>query len=151
MPVQVRAATISDAETIGEFNRRLAEESEDVKLDPAVLGPGVRAVLADSAKGRYFVAEENGTVIGQLMITYEWSDWRNGWIWWLQSVYVRADARGRGVFRSLFEYALEQAKREKNVVLARLYVEKDNRAAQATYLRLGFKEMHFHLYERKIT
>ena len=150
MAFRVRAATISDAESIVEFNRRLAEESEDVKLDLAVLRPGVKAVLADASKGRYFVAEENGEVIGQLMITYEWSDWRNGWIWWLQSVYVRADARGHGVFRAVFEFALKQAELQKDVVTVRLYVEKDNRTAQATYLRLGFEEMHFHLYEHKL-
>jgi GNAT superfamily N-acetyltransferase len=150
MAFLVRAATISDAETIIEFNRRLAEESEGVKLDPTILGPGVRAVLADASKGRYFVAEENGEVIGQLMITYEWSDWRNGWIWWLQSVYVRADARGKGVFRAVFEFALKQAELQKDVVMVRLYVEKDNHTAQATYLRLGFDEMHFHLYQRKL-
>jgi GNAT superfamily N-acetyltransferase len=150
MTFRVRAATISDAETIIEFNRRLAEESEGVKLDAAILGPGVRAVLTDASKGRYFVAEENGEVIGQLMITYEWSDWRNGWIWWLQSVYVRADARGKGIFRATFEHALKQAELEENVVMVRLYVEKDNRTAQATYLRLAFEEMHFHLYQRKL-
>jgi GNAT superfamily N-acetyltransferase len=150
MAFLVRAATISDAETIIEFNRRLADESEGVKLDLAALAPGVRAVLADASRGRYFVTEENGELIGQLMITYEWSDWRNGWIWWLQSVYVRADARGKGVFRATFEHALKQAELEENVVMVRLYVEKDNRTAQATYLRLGFEEMHFHLYQRKL-
>ncbi|HLW63758.1 MAG TPA: GNAT family N-acetyltransferase [Gemmataceae bacterium] len=150
MAFRVREARISDAETIVEFNRRLAEESEDVKLDVAILGPGVSAVLADSSKGRYYVAEENGEVIGQLMITYEWSDWRNGWIWWLQSVYVSADARGKGVFRAILEYTLKQAESENNVVLMRLYVEKENHAAQATYQRLGFEEMHFHLYQRKV-
>jgi GNAT superfamily N-acetyltransferase len=147
MAIQVRSAKQCDAATIVAFNRRLAEETEHLKLDRAVLAAGVAAVLADSGRGRYFVAEENGKVIGQLMITYEWSDWRNGWVWWLQSVYVSAEARGKGVFRALFHHALQEARKE-NVVLLRLYVEKENRPAQATYERLGFEAIHFHLYQR---
>ena len=94
------------------------------------------------------VAEANGEVVGQLMITFEWSDWRNGWIWWLQSVYVRADFRGRGVFTAIFEHAREQARQAGNVEAIRLYVENDNRVAQATYRKLGFTEMHFRLYQK---
>jgi ribosomal protein S18 acetylase RimI-like enzyme len=150
MAFLVRAATSNDASTITEFNRRLAEESEGVVLDVEVLSAGVRTVLEDPARGRYFVAEENGAVVGQLMITFEWSDWRNGWVWWLQSVYVRADVRNKGVFRQIFDFAMAEAKEEKNVVLIRLYVEKDNTSAQATYERLGFEEMHFHLFQRKV-
>jgi GNAT superfamily N-acetyltransferase len=150
MPLFVRSATSHDAAIITEFNRRLALESESITLDVGLLATGVATVLADPARGRYFVAEENGEVIGQLMITYEWSDWRNGWIWWLQSVYVRDDVRGRGVFRAIFEHAVEQAKLERNVVLIRLYVEKENHTAQATYKRLGFDEMHFHLFQKQM-
>jgi len=142
----VRNAVSSDAAAIAEFNRRLALETEKKVLDPAVLFAGVAAVLADPTRGRYFVAEDKGEVVGQMMITYEWSDWRNGWVWWLQSVYVRADARGRGVFRSIFEHVVEESKRAGDVIGMRLYVERDNRPAQATYLRLGFEEMHFDLY-----
>jgi ribosomal protein S18 acetylase RimI-like enzyme len=143
----VRSATPADAAVIAEFNRRLALETENKVLDPAVLAAGVAAVLADPGRGLYFVAEADGNVVGQLMITFEWSDWRNGWVWWLQSVYVRAEARSRGVFRALFEHALAAA-RNQNVVSVRLYVEKDNHPAVATYLRLGFEEMHFHLMHR---
>src|SRR5262245_46737864 len=97
----VRRATLADAPIVVEYNDRLAQESEGKTLDRATLTAGVAAGLADLAKARYFVAEENGEVVGQVMLTTEWSDWRNGWIWRIQSVYVRADWRGKGVFRAL--------------------------------------------------
>jgi GNAT superfamily N-acetyltransferase len=148
MPPTVRPAVASDAAIIAEYNRRLALETEDKILDPAVLSAGVAAVLGDAMRGRYFVAEENGELIGQIMITYEWSDWRNAWIWWLQSVYVRADARGKGVFRAIFEYIADESTHAGNVVSMRLYVEQENHTAQATYRKLGFDKMHFDLYYR---
>jgi ribosomal protein S18 acetylase RimI-like enzyme len=143
--VIIRSACPGDAPAIVEFNMRLARETEDKQLDPAVLGTGVATVLADASRGRYFVAERDDEVVGQLMITYEWSDWRNSWIWWLQSVYVRADQRGQGIFRSLFTHALQQARAAGQVVGVRLYVEKNNYAAQVVYKNLGFEEMHFNL------
>src|SRR5262245_44541509 len=148
MPLTVRNASLNDAAAIAEFNRRLALETERKVLDPAVLSAGVEAVLSDPTRGRYFVAEHNGEVIGQMMITYEWSDWRNGWVWWLQSVYVRADARGRGVFRAIFDHVAGEAKQAGNIVAMRVYVERENQPAKATYQRLGFEEMHFDLYHR---
>lgn len=148
MPFFVRSATPADRDIIVEFNRLLALESENVTLDTAILSPGVAAVLSDPHRGRYFVADENGQVIGQMMITYEWSDWRNGWIWWLQSVYVRQDRRRAGVFRALFHHVQDQAKKAGNVAGLRLYVERENHSAQKTYESLGFEEMHFHLYQR---
>lgn len=148
MPFMVRTARPSDATTIAEFNRRLALETENLVLQPAALAAGVAAVLADRSRGRYFVAEEAGDVIGQVMITYEWSDWRNGWIWWIQSVYVRADRRKNNVFRSILDFIQETARAEGDVVALRLYVEKENKAAQATYHRLGFEEIHFHLLQK---
>src|SRR5437899_12207021 len=102
MPGTVRPATPADADIIIEFNRLLAQESESKTLDLKLLGPGVRAGLADTHKGRYFVAEDAGTIAGQMAVTYEWSDWRNGWFWWIQSVYVRAEHRRRGASRALF-------------------------------------------------
>src|SRR5262249_21771908 len=105
MPLTIRRSRPADAAVVADFNRRLAEESEGKTLDGAALAEGVRAVLADPARGLYFLAERGGEVVGQLMVTYEWSDWRNGWIWWIQSVYVRADARRQGVFRALYEHA----------------------------------------------
>jgi ribosomal protein S18 acetylase RimI-like enzyme len=150
MPFSVRPATLADAPTIAEYNRRLAVETEGKTLDASVLAKGVAAILADRAKGRYFVADRAGEVIGQMMITYEWSDWRNGWIWWLQSVYVRADCRRGGVFRALFAEVIAEAKRERDVVAVRLYVEEENTTAQATYRSLGFEEMHFLLMGKSL-
>jgi len=149
MSFTVRAATAADAPTIVEFNCRLAHETENLTLEPATIAAGVDAILGDANRGLYFVADEGGAVIGQIMITYEWSDWRNSWIWWLQSVYVRTDRRRHGVFRALYEYVLSLSRRRK-VAAIRLYVEKDNKQAQATYLRLGFDEMHFHLMGRQV-
>src|SRR5438552_18646815 len=93
MPFAIRPATLDDADLVVRWNILLAEESEDKTLSPQVLLPGVRKVLADPQKGRYFIAMDGGRPIGQTMVTYEWSDWRNGWIWWIQSVYVEADYR----------------------------------------------------------
>jgi GNAT superfamily N-acetyltransferase len=149
MPPTVRRATPADADLVAEFNRRLAAESEGRELDRAVLAAGVRAVLADPNKGVYHLAELGGAVVGQLLITYEWSDWRNGWLWWVQSVYVRGDARRRGVFRALFEHVERLARAEPGVVGIRLYVEQGNRAAQETYLRLGMTRAGYLVLEKE--
>jgi len=148
MPPTIRRATPADAAVVAEFNRLLALESEGKTLDPALLQPGVAAALSDPHKALYFVAEDAGRVVGQMMITYEWSDWRNGWIWWIQSVYVWADSRRRGVFRSLFNHAEEAARQDGQVVALRLYVEKDNHAAQKTYDRLGMKPAGYFVHEK---
>ena len=148
MPLTVRRAVPSDAAVIVEFNQRLAEESEGKRLDPARITAGVAAALADPGrKGPYFLAESGGAAVGQMLVTYEWSDWRNGWFWWVQSVYVRADARGRGAFRTLYEHVRQRARAAGDVIGLRLYVEKDNRAAQATYRRLGMEMLHFDLMQ----
>jgi ribosomal protein S18 acetylase RimI-like enzyme len=143
----LRRAVSADVPIIVELNRCLAEETEGKALDPAVLVPGVAAVLADPRKGLYFVAEEHGRVVGQLMLTAEWSDWRNGWIWWIQSVYVRSEARRRGVFRDLYDMVRQSARREPDVVGLRLYVEQNNEAAQATYRRLGMRRTGYQVFE----
>jgi ribosomal protein S18 acetylase RimI-like enzyme len=148
MPLTQRPATPADAAVLAEFNRLLAWESEHKALDGAVLAAGVAAVLADPARGRYFVAEDGGAVVGQLLITTEWSDWRNGWFWWIQSVYVREDYRRRGVFRALYDHVAGEARRRGDVVGLRLYVEKDNRRAQATYDRLGLAGTGYLVLER---
>src|SRR5436305_1236856 len=137
MPLTVRAATAADLAVIVDFNCRLAAETEGKTLDRNVLTPGVRAVLADPAKGLYFLADEGGAVRGQLGVTTEWSDWRNGWFWWIQSVYVHAGHRGRGVFRRLYEHVAAAARDDPDVIGLRLYVDDDNAAAQQVYLRLG--------------
>jgi ribosomal protein S18 acetylase RimI-like enzyme len=148
MSITVRRATPADAAVIVEFNRLLAEETEGKTLDPAVLAPGVTAALADPARALYFVAETVGAVAGQTMITFEWSDWRNGWIWWFQSVYVGKEFRRRGVFRSLFRHVRETAERTPQVVGLRLYVEQDNHTAQQTYARLGLERTGYLVLER---
>jgi ribosomal protein S18 acetylase RimI-like enzyme len=148
MPWTVRPATPADADTIIEFNRLLAQESESKTLDLNLLGPGVRAGLADPHKGRYFVAEDAGASAGQMGITYEWSDWRNGWFWWIQSVYVRSEHRRRGVFRALFDYVQAAAKSDPTVIGLRLYVERDNAAAQKTYRSLGMVETGYFVLEK---
>ena len=146
-PFRVRRATPADASSVAEFNRRLAQETEDTILDPVVLARGVDAVLADESKGLYFVAEAGDAIVGQVMVTYEWSDWRNGPLWWLQSVYVDAAWRRRGVFRALFTRVLEAAKRA-GVVGFRLYVEQENKAAQEVYERVGLQRSRYWVMER---
>src|SRR6056297_553903 len=121
MELVIRNAEDTDWATIAEFNRALAADTEDKTLDWETLAGGVRKVLADSGKGRYFVAETGGRIVGATMVTYEWSDWRDGWIWWIQSVYVSPDCRGRGVFGRLYRHILAEA-RKTGVGTVRLYV-----------------------------
>ena len=148
MPIEIRRAVPDDWAIIVEFNCRLAEESEGKKLDRAHVEPGVRALLADARKGRYLVALSSGRVVGQLMHTYEWSDWRNGDIWWLQSVYVHPEFRRQGVFRELFNQLKSQAEADPGVVGLRLYVEEQNRRAHETYQVLGLLPGGYFVMER---
>jgi ribosomal protein S18 acetylase RimI-like enzyme len=146
--IVVRKAVLADWPTIALFNRRLAEETESLVLDPETLEAGVKAALADATKARYYVAcTADGRIVGQLMHTYEWSDWRNGDIWWLQSVYVEPDHRGQGVFRQLFDFVAVRAKADPGVVGMRLYVEDHNERAQAVYERLGLKAAGYRVME----
>ena len=140
MTLSIRRATPADAELIARYNAALAWESEHKTLDAATLARGVRAVLADPAKGFYTLAERGGEAVGQAMVTFEWSDWRDGWYWWVQSVYVREDARRGGVFRALFDHLRAQAMADPTVIGLRLYVERDNLRAQQTYASLGMSE-----------
>jgi ribosomal protein S18 acetylase RimI-like enzyme len=148
MPLTVRRAIADDAPIVIEFNRLLALESEGKVLDLEVLAAGVAAGLADPEKALYFVAEDEGEVVGQLMLTREWSDWRNGWIWWIQSVYVRADARRGGVFRTLYAHVHAAAVADPQVIGLRLYVEHENHSAQQTYARLGMERTGYLVLER---
>ncbi len=148
---EIRPAQPDDWETIVEFNCRLAEESEETRLDPEKISAGVKALLADPAKGRYFVACHQDQLVGQMMHTREYSDWRNGHIWWLQSVYVHPDFRRQGMFRLLYERLRGEAIADPDVVGLRLYVENENDRAQETYLNLGMKPGGYlvmqHLFE----
>lgn len=148
MGVQIRRATPADADVVVEFNRLLALESEGKTLDVALLKPGVAAALADTHKALYFLASDGEATAGQTMITFEWSDWRNGWIWWIQSVYVRPEFRRRGVFKALYEHIADSARRDPGVVGIRLYVEKENVAAQQTYARMGMERTGYFVLEK---
>ena len=145
--LRLRNALPQDAVVIAEFNARLALETEGRTLDPAVLAEGVRQAIADPAKALYWLAELEGRVVGQLMLTLEWSDWRNGWFWWVQSVYVHPDWRGRGVFTRLYRFVEEQASARPEVCGLRLYMENDNARARRTYERLGLKGTHYQVFE----
>ena len=138
---------MADAAVIAEFNLLLATETEGLRLDPECVRTGVKALLADSAKGVYYVAEVEGTIAGQLMITYEWSDWRNGNIWWLQSVYVRKEFRRQGVFRELFRFLESLARAQKDVCGLRLYMHAENRAARRSYEKLGMQRTQYEVFE----
>jgi GNAT superfamily N-acetyltransferase len=148
MPLSIRKATTEDTAVVAEFNRRLAAESEGILLDEATLSAGVRACLEDPIKGKYFLAEEDGQVIGQLCLTFEFSDWRNGWLWWIQSVYVRPEARRRGVFSALFAHVEGLARNDPEVIGLRLYMERDNETARQTYLRHGMRLTGYVLFEK---
>jgi GNAT superfamily N-acetyltransferase len=145
--IKIRQANPADAPTIAEFNQRLAMETENLYLDPACINTGVAAVLADPSKGIYYVAEVNGALIGQLMITYEWSDWRNGNLWWIQSVYVKREFRRKGVFRELFKHLEVLARHEKDVRALRLYMHSDNSAARQSYERQGMRRTKYEVFE----
>ena len=142
-----RIATIGDAAVLAEFNRAMALETESKSLAPEDLLPGVEAVLRDAAHGFYVVADDGSGIAGALLVTYEWSDWRNGRIWWIQSVYVRPAHRRRGVYRALHEFVRERARAAGRVVGIRLYVERDNAAARSTYAALGMHETPYRICE----
>lgn len=143
----VRRARPDDAEIIVEFNARLAAETENRTLDRILLRRGVEALLADPAKGTYYLAVEGGAPVGQLMITSEWSDWRNGTFWWIQSVYVREKSRGQGVFAQLYGHILAEAKSRGGIAGIRLYVDHHNVRAQNTYTKLGMKKSEYEMFE----
>jgi GNAT superfamily N-acetyltransferase len=148
MTIQVRRATVADIDCVCAFNRLLALETESKTLDPALLESGVTAVLADAGKGLYFVAQEDAQILGQMGLTYEWSDWRNGWFWWIQSVYVRPDARRRGVCRLILESIRQAARADSRVIGLRLYVERDNTIAHATYRKMGLEWTSYQMMEQ---
>lgn len=143
----IRAARMDDAPVLVEFNAAMALETEHLSLDLPTLDRGVRAGLADPNKARYFVAEAGGSVVGQIMLTLEWSDWRDGEVWWIQSVYVRPDHRRRGVFRALYRH-VEQLARAAGAVGLRLYVVHSNHAGQRTYESLGMVRTEYLVMER---
>lgn len=146
-PASVRDARADDLEAIVRYNLALASETEAKALDRATLARGVAAALADPDRLRYWVAEIDGRVVGQAAVTREWSDWRGGWIWWFQSVYVAADSRGLGIFRAMHARIRAEAHAEPDVIGLRLYVENDNEPAQRTYQALGMVPGGYQVYE----
>ncbi|RIK95855.1 MAG: GNAT family N-acetyltransferase [Proteobacteria bacterium] len=147
-PTSIREARASDHATLVRFAAAMARETEDLALDPATLSAGVTALLADPAKGRVFLLEQDGAPVATLMLTTEWSDWRNGWFWWIQSVYVEPAQRGRGHYRRLHEHVVALAAERPDVYGLRLYVERENAAAQKAYRSLGMHETHYRLFEQ---
>ena len=145
--LRVRAAQPGDARAIVDFQLRMARETEDLELDRDTLTRGVEAVFADPGKGAYWVAERAGSVVGGLLTTFEWSDWRNGVVLWIQSVYVIPEERGRGVYRALYEHLRRRVEADSGLKGIRLYVEKRNTAAQGVYERLGMTREHYDLFE----
>jgi len=145
---KIRQASIDDANSLVEFNLRLAKETEDRDLDRSLLQPGVETILSNASRGFYVVAVHEQEVIGATMVTKEWSDWRNADFWWIQSVYVVKEHRRHGVFRSLFDEVKRLAS-ELNVCGFRLYVEQENDVAQKTYHDLGMHETIYKMFEMK--
>lgn len=144
---RVRPATPADAEVLVGFAQAMARETEGRDLDAATLGAGVAALLEDPERGRVFVAEAGGAVVATLMVTREWSEWRNGFFWWIQSVYVHPDHRRTGLYRLLHAHVRTLAAADAEVCGIRLYVENDNVDAQATYRALGMAELPYRLFE----
>ena len=145
--VTVRPATVDDWEVIADFNTRLAFETEQKTLLPATIEAGVKVLLSQPVHGRYFLACVEGNVVGQIMHTREWSDWRNGEIWWLQSVYVHPEYRGSGVFRELHGSLEKLARQTPGVIGLRLYVEQHNSKAQDAYRSLGLVDAGYTVME----
>ncbi len=145
--VDIRKATRQDLQHLVNFNQAMAWETEQKNLDEAVLAAGVGAVLENPEHGFYLVAEQDGVIAAGLMVTYEWSDWRNGQFWWVQSVYVLPDFRRHGLYSALYDKVKQLASEQGDVPGIRLYVEKDNQAAQSTYIKNGMQESHYLMFE----
>ena len=143
----IRIGEKKDADTLAKYNIAMAWETEKKKLSPPLVARGVQALLENPRYGFYVVAEIDREVVGSLMITYEWSDWRDASFWWIQSVYVKPEFRKQGIFRRLYEFVKNKASRDTGVCGLRLYVEQDNVAAQKTYKSIGMSRIPYKLYE----
>jgi GNAT superfamily N-acetyltransferase len=149
--IEIRQAMSTDVEKIAQFNISLCKETEGRELDPVTVMNGVERFVCDPKRGRYFVAEIDGKVVGQAAHTFEWSDWRNGEIWWMQSVYVHPDFRDKGVFRTLFTHMKELSEANVDCCGIRLYMERENEIARESYRRLGFSETGYVVFERLLS
>ncbi|WP_414717223.1 GNAT family N-acetyltransferase [Tahibacter sp.] len=146
--IRIRAATRGDIAFLVDANAAMALETEDKPLDRERLTRGVTSVFADARRGFYRIAEHEGRPVGCLLVTYEWSDWRDGDWWWIQSVYVMPDARRLGVFRAMYAQVEADARATAGVIGLRLYVEWENERAQRTYAALGMTQEHYHMFAR---
>ncbi len=144
--ITIRKAIPEDSATIIEFQQKMAWETEQLTLVPVKVTNGVAAVFANPGHGQYWVAEDSGKIVSSLLITYEWSDWRNANVWWFQSVYVLPEYRRTGIFRSLYEHIKAEAENN-GIAGLRLYVETNNMRAQKTYEALGMQSEHYKMYE----
>ena len=147
MEKYIRNAKQKDIETIAKYNIKMALETENKYLDKKIITAGVSSIINDSSKGIYWVMEMDKIIIGQLMVTYEWSDWRNGMMWWIQSVYVPKEHRRQGVYSKMYNNLLELAQLDSECCGIRLYVEKENKKAQKTYKKLGMKNAGYEIME----
>ncbi len=147
----IRKAVPGDQNSISNHNTSMALETEGKHLDPALAVRGVEAVLQDISKGFYLIVEVDGRNVGQCMITYEWSDWRCGNFWWIQSVFVEKEYRKQGIFSNIFQHVMREARRQEGVVGLRLYVEENNGIAKDAYLKLGMTKCHYEMFEMDFT
>ena len=147
--MKIRKATLADRDAIVAFNQAMALETENKTLPDDKIIPGVTRVLSEENLGFYLVAEQDQKIVGSLMVTYEWSDWRNGTFFWIQSVYILPEYRRKGIYSGLYRHVIELANQRKDVCGYRLYVEKDNVIAQKTYESLGMQECQYFMYENK--
>ncbi len=149
--ISIRVATEADVETVVANNAAMALETEGRELDRETLRSGVHRVLSDPTRGVYYLAEVDGRVVGQLLITREWSDWRDAWFWWIQSVFVAPEARRTGVYRVLHGHVVAEARRAGDVCGIRLYAEQENTRAQQVYERMGMQRSAYVMYEEDWT
>ncbi|MGE3467732.1 MAG: N-acetyltransferase family protein [Pyrinomonadaceae bacterium] len=148
--MNIRIAHATDAASLVEFNQAMALETEGKRLDGEKIRRGVASVFDDESKGFYAVAEKDGSIVGGLMVTYEWSDWRNAWFWWIQSVYILPEVRGQKLYRRMYDFVKRRAADAGNVCGFRLYVESDNVKAQKVYDAVGMHASHYLMYEEEV-
>ena len=145
--MEIRKAALQDLDTVVDFQMKMAWETEELQLEEAVLRKGVEAALTDPDKGQIYVTEDRGRVIGSLMVTREWSDWRNGWVWWIMSLYVIPEYRKQGVFKRMYAYLTECVNADRDLMGLRLYVDKRNVRARKVYAAVGMSGEHYDTFE----
>ncbi len=148
--IKIRLGYKKDAETIANFNILMAMETEHKKLPKNIITAGVKKILSNSQYGFYLIAEKNNQIAGSLMVTKEWSDWRNGEFWWIQSVFIKTEFRRQGIYKKLYAFVKSKAQKNPDVCGFRLYVEEENSIAMQTYESCGMIKTHYKMYEEEI-